>query len=144
MSQKNVETVRAMTEAYNSVSRGDLDAWIVQFFDPEIEWHDVPALPGAGVYHGHDAFRRACERYLEAWSETRTKIEEIRAVGDRVVACVQYGGIGQGSGARVVGPVSGATTGAVFDFRNGRILRALQFESYGEALEAVGLDAPAN
>jgi ketosteroid isomerase-like protein len=98
----------------------------------------VPALPGAGVYFGYDSFRRACERYLEAWAEAVTKIEAIRAVGDRVVARVRYGGVGQGGGAHVVGPVS-TTTGAVFEFRNGRILRALQFVSYGEALEAVGL-----
>lgn len=139
MSRQNVETVLAMTEAYNSLSPGELDAWLVEFFDPEIEWHDVPALPGAGVYFGYDAFRRACERYLEAWAETSTEIEEIRAVGDRVVACARYGGVGHGSGARVVGPVSGPTTGAVFEFRNGRILRARQFLSYDEALEAVGL-----
>jgi ketosteroid isomerase-like protein len=139
MSQRNEETVLAMTEAYNSASLSDLDAWLVEFFDPEIEWHDVPTLPGAGVYHGYDAFRRACERYLEAWAETSTKIEEIRSVGDRVVARVRYGGIGQGSGARVVGAMSGPARGAVFEFRDGRIVRARQFVSHAEALEAVGL-----
>jgi hypothetical protein len=35
------EVVKAAAEAFD---RGDLDIWI-EFFDPEIEWHDLPTLP---------------------------------------------------------------------------------------------------
>ena len=48
MSQENVETYLRADAAFN---RGDLDRWL-EFFDPEIEWHDLPTLPGAGVHHG--------------------------------------------------------------------------------------------
>jgi hypothetical protein len=139
MSQRNEETVLAMTEAYNSASLSDLDAWLVEFFDPEIEWHDVPTLPGAGVYHG---LRRVSPR-LRALSRGLGR-DEYEDRGDQIgrrSGCrpCPIREIGQGSGARMVGAVSGPARGAVFEFRDGRIVRARQFVSHAEALEAVGL-----
>jgi ketosteroid isomerase-like protein len=57
MSQENVETFKRSTDVFN---RGDIDAWLEEFIDPEIEWHS--ALPGlltqAGtVYRGHEGVR---------------------------------------------------------------------------------------
>ena len=43
MSQENVEIVREANAAFN---RRDLDHWI-EFFDPEIEYHDTPGFPVA-------------------------------------------------------------------------------------------------
>jgi ketosteroid isomerase-like protein len=136
MSQENVEIVRAMAEGFNSADRNDLGQWVDQFFDPEIEWHDVPTLPGAGVHFGRDAYLRHISGFREAWDTINIVIEAIHPVDERVVACVRYGGIGSQSGADVAGP---ASTGAVFDFRAGRILRTRQFVNYAKALKAVGL-----
>ena len=138
MSQENVEIVRAMTEASNSADF-DLDDWLDEFFDPEIEWHDVPTLPNAGVHFGRAAVRRHAADYLAAWADTTFEIEELRAVGNRVVERGRYGGVGRQSGARTTGDLSMPATGAVYDFRAGRILRVRQFVTYAEALEALGL-----
>jgi ketosteroid isomerase-like protein len=135
---ENVDVVRGMVEAFNSPDF-DLDDWLDEFFDPEIEWHDVPSLPNAGVHFGRDAYRRHVADYREAWAEMRIDIELLKAVGDRVVARIRYGGVGVQSGADVTGGVAGPATGAVFEFRAGRILRTQQFETPAEALEAVGL-----
>jgi hypothetical protein len=118
MSKENTETVLAMCEALNSMSKDGLEARLVQFFDPGIEWHDVPTLPGAGVYFGYAAYRQHLEDYLEAWAQVNTQVEEIRSVGSRVVARIRYRGIGKGSTAPVVGAWSGPATGAIFEFRN--------------------------
>jgi hypothetical protein len=55
MSQENVEIVRRAWETVNSDDSdvddwlgGYVDVWLDEFFDPEIEWHDVPTLPEAG------------------------------------------------------------------------------------------------
>jgi ketosteroid isomerase-like protein len=135
---ENIEVVRGMIKAFNSPDF-DLEEWLDEYFDPEIEWHDVPSLPNAGVHFGRDAYRRHVADYLEAWAETRIEVEFVKAVGDRVVARIRYGGVGVQSGADVTGGASGPATGAVFEFRAGRIVRALQFITPAEALEVVGL-----
>ena len=131
MSGENVERVREANAAFN---RRDLDTWI-EFFDPEIEYHDAPGLPGGGVHRGRDAFRRHAEGYIEAWSKSRVEIEEIRPVGDRVVARIRYVGVGRATGIQV----ETQGFGVVYEFREGRCLRVWQFADHAEALEAVGL-----
>jgi ketosteroid isomerase-like protein len=138
MSQDNVEIVRACIETSNS-AEFDLDHFLDEFYDPEIEFHDVPTLPNAGVHFGREAFRRHVAGYLEAWAESSYEIEDIRSVGDRVVVRGRWGGVGRQSGAHVTGDLSLPATGAVYDFRAGRILRVQQFVTHAEALEAVGV-----
>jgi ketosteroid isomerase-like protein len=131
MSQENVEIVRRAIAAFN---RGDLDSSL-QLYDPDIEYHDVPGLPGGGVHRGLDALRRHAESYREAWDSPAVEIEAIESVGDRVVACLRYVGAGRMTGIEVETP----SFGAVYDFRGDRVLRVLQFPTHAEALEAVEL-----
>jgi ketosteroid isomerase-like protein len=137
MSRENMEIVRAMNETLSSADF-DLDDWLDEFFDPEIEWHDLPTLPNAGVHIGRAAFRRHAAGYLEAWAESSFEIDHIRAVGDRVVVRGRYSGVGRQSGAQVTGDLSLPASSGVYDFRAGRILRVQQFLTHAEALEAVG------
>jgi ketosteroid isomerase-like protein len=124
MSQENVEIVREANAAFN---RRDLDHWI-EFFDPEIEYHDTPGFPG------REAFRRHAESYLDAWSDASVEIDA-RAVGKQVVGRIRYTGAGRATGIEVETP----EFGALYDFRAGCIRRVRQFATYGEALEAAGL-----
>jgi ketosteroid isomerase-like protein len=134
MSQENVEIVRAMLEAMGSET--ERDNLLEEFFDPEIEWHDTPNYPSAGVYVGREAFGRHAAEFEDAWADWGIEIEDIRAAGDRVVACIRYRGVGRLSGAPISG---GVETGAVFELRGGRIVRVVQFVTHAEALEAAGL-----
>jgi hypothetical protein len=140
MSQENVEIVRACIETANSAGF-DLDDWLDQFFDPEIEWHDVPVLPNAGVHFGRAAFPRHAADYLEAWAETRFEIEHIEAVGGRVVVRGRYGGVGSQSGAEITGGggLAGPASSGVYELRAGRIIRVQRFVTHAEALEAAGI-----
>jgi ketosteroid isomerase-like protein len=92
-----------------------------------------------GFTCGREAFRRHLLDYMEAWADSSFEVEDIRAVGDRVVVRGRYGGVGRHSGAQVAGRLSLPATGAVYDFRAGRILRVQQFVTHAEALEAAGL-----
>jgi hypothetical protein len=105
MSQENVEIVRKALEVFNS-SDFDLDSWIDDFFDSEIEWHDLLIAPDAGVYSGRDAFRRRVAAYRETWAEPTITMEDATVVGDRVVARGRYGGIGRASGTPMTGDMS--------------------------------------
>jgi ketosteroid isomerase-like protein len=138
MSQENVEIVRAMLQAAGAPD-SDRDEWLDEFFDSEIEWHDLPGFPsGSGVHSGRDALRRHAAEFEDAWADWGIEIEDIRAAEDRVVARIRYRGVGRQSGAPVTGSVRNPATGAVFDLRAGRILCVQQFVTHAEALEAVG------
>ena len=130
MSQENVEIVREANAAFN---RRDLDHWI-EFFDPEIEYHDTPEFPDGGMHLGREGFRRHVESYLDAWSDASVEVDA-RAVGKQVVGRVRYTGAGMASGIEVETP----EFGALYDFRAGRIRRVRQFTTYADALEAAGL-----
>ena len=130
MSQENVEVVR---EAYAAFNRRDLDHWI-EFFDPEIEYHDTPEFPDGGMHLGREGFRRHVESYLDAWSDASVEVDA-RAVGEQVVGRIRYTGAGRATGIEVETP----EYGALYDFRAGRIRRVRQFTTYADALEAAGL-----
>ena len=104
-------------DAYN---RRDIDA-LCEELDPEIEW--LPALPGlmgeeAAVYRGHDGMRTMFHDLYEVLDEIHFDVDEMRDLGDRVVA------IGH---IRVRGKASGAETRApyvnVADLRDGKGIR---------------------
>jgi ketosteroid isomerase-like protein len=137
MSQANVEIVRRVLGAIGPHT--DTDDWLDEFCDPEIEWHDVPTYPSAGVHSGREAIRRHAAEFEDAWTDWGIDIEDIRAAEDHVVARIRYSGVGKVSGAPITGGLQNPATGAVFELRAGRILRVRQFVTHAEALEAVGL-----
>ena len=136
MSEENVEIVRAMLEAVGPETA--TDDWLDEFCDPEIEWHDVPIYPSAGIHTGRDAVRRHAAEFEDAWADWAIEIEDIRAAGDRVVARIRYRGVGKQSGAPITGGLKNPATGAVVELRAGRVLRVMQFVTHAEALEAAG------
>lgn len=131
MSEQNEKTWLAADAAFNS---GDLDRWI-EFHDPEIEWHDLPGLPGGGVHRGREALLRRIEELQEALVDFRTEVEEITSVGDRVVTRVRLLGEGRASGA----PASPLPVTYVAEFHDGRVIRVRLFADHAEALKAAGL-----
>jgi len=133
MSHQNVEIVRQVWKAFNDLGiQEDVAGVLAEFFDPEIEWHDTPSLPGAGVYRGHEALQGHIEDYLDAWADSRFEIEEIRSVGDRVLTRGRYVGVGRQSGVRLEDNL----VLGVYDLRRGRVLRVRQFVDEGNALTA--------
>jgi len=131
VSQRNVEIVRRAIEVFNR------DGWeaATAFIDPEIEWHDLPEQPDAGVHHGHEGFLAAQEQFYGSLEDYRTLVDEISAHGDQVITHIRTVGRGRGSGATFEQRLTG-----VFTLRHGSIVRVEWFGTRGEALKAVGLD----
>jgi ketosteroid isomerase-like protein len=130
MSQENVEIVRRASEAFNRDGPEAVLAWLA----PDVEWHDLPDQPDAGVYHGHAGFLAAMEQFLLPFEDLRVEIVEIVDLGDQAVVCLRNIGRGGGSGAgfeqRVVG---------LWTLRNGFVVRVVWFRTREEALKTVGL-----
>jgi ketosteroid isomerase-like protein len=132
MSEENVEIVRSAIEVFNR----DGPQAVTAFFDPEIEWHDLPEQPDAGVHHGRKGFLAAYEQFAGGFEDFRFLADEIFAHGNQVIT--HHSTVARGS-------VSGATFdqrgAAVWTLRNGSIVRVEWFGTQGEALKAAGLEA---
>ena len=130
MSAQNVEVVRGMIDAFN---RGDFEASLA-YLDEDVEWHDPPDVPGAGVHRGPEEVRRWFARWLGAWENYTARVEELIDAGDRVVVVHHERGRGRGSGVEVDN-----RSVNVFDVSCGKIVRRRPFPDRSQALDAVGL-----
>jgi ketosteroid isomerase-like protein len=131
MSQENVEIVRL---GYELLNGGDLDG-VLQLCATDFEFRDLPALPGSGVFIGHDAFRAWHAQLLDAFEDLHFEPQEfIDAGGDRVVVPNHATGQGKGSGADVEMHFS-----SVWTMRAGKFAKHIAYSDHAEALEAAGL-----
>jgi ketosteroid isomerase-like protein len=133
MSRENVEVVRRTIEAWK---RDDFETWL-SMFDPGVEWHSAQRLVegAASTYRGIDGMR-------EMWTFWRTEVEDLqleiqahRDLGDNdVLTLAHLRWRGPASGIMVESPLAMVAT-----VRDGRVVRSMDYLSYDEALEAVGL-----
>jgi ketosteroid isomerase-like protein len=129
MSQENIALLRRSNDAFR---RGDWDAWSANF-DPDILIRTDPEWPEQRIY-GRDAVVD-WGRSVGGVLGTSARIEEIRDLGDRVLARVRWEGSGQESG--ITGEIAWTELVTV---RNGRIIFIEMFFDHGQALRSVGLE----
>jgi uncharacterized protein len=130
MSEENVEMARRGYEAFN---RGDIDGAVADFA-PDFEYVAAGALPGFGDVARGRGFRRLVETFWREFDEPNLEVHELIDAGDRVVASTTMRGRGKHSGAE-----TSLDLWVVWTERNGAVVRAQEFESRTEALEAAGL-----
>ncbi len=82
MSQENETTVRDAVVAFN---RGDLDAWLDEYWADDIDYRAVEgALDDHGPMHGKDAMRAYWQDWLDTFDDFKIEpLELIDAGGDR-------------------------------------------------------------
>jgi ketosteroid isomerase-like protein len=132
MSQENVEIVRSV---YESFLRSDWGT-IAELADPNVEYHGtVGGLEEGRVGRGLQQMRQVFEEDdLEAWDERRLEPEEFIDAGDEVVVLQREYRRGRGSGVELV-----SDTAAVFEVRDGHVVRVQGYMDRAKALEAAGL-----
>jgi ketosteroid isomerase-like protein len=130
MSQENVELAR---KGYAAIARRDFDA-VLELMDPDIESHNPPEVPEAGVHRGHDAVRRDWEQTFELFEDFSIDVEQYFDAGDELVVFLLYRGRARGSSADIE-----AKMAHVWTIRDGKAIRLRQYLDRGEALEAAGL-----
>jgi ketosteroid isomerase-like protein len=135
MSSRDVEIVREVFEARINLDPRLDSTWrdASEWLDPDFEYCEDPALPGAGTYRGIDAFREVVSAYLDALSEMRLEAEEFIDAGDHVLVLINWWARGK-SGAE--GEMRQA---GIFTVREGRVASWRVVFDCDEARRAVGL-----
>jgi ketosteroid isomerase-like protein len=130
MSRENVELVRSGLDGW---SRGDIGAWLAPYH-PDIEFRTSGVYPGLDpIYRGHAELRHFWEVMREPWESLPIRIEQVREVGDQVVAlCVFEGHAREGMTVR-------REVAFTCGFADDLLVRVDAYGSWEEALEAVGL-----
>ncbi len=132
MSQENVEIFRRHVAAFND---GDLDA-MADLITEDFEF--IPYLAAVvektTTYRGPDWLRQYREDADAAWEDIQGRVDEVRDLGDRVIAFGEIRGRGRGSGLEARIPLAW-----VADFRQGKVSRVQSYGNETEALEAAGL-----
>ena len=129
MSQENVEVVR---RALAALGRRDVEAYL-EVASPQIELI-MPASPIEGPITGHEGIRDFFRGLSAFSSASECRVEEIRAVEERVRAFFVLTATGRQSEVETSVRLAG-----VYDLEHGRIRRAHIFEDRTDALEALGL-----
>ena len=130
MSQENIELAK---KGYAAIGRRDFDA-VLDFLDPDIESHNPPEVPEAGVHRGHEAVVRDWAQMDELFDDFSMEVEQFVEAGDELVVFLRYRARARGSAA-----VIEAQMAHVLTIRDGKAIRVRQFLSREAALEAAGL-----
>src|SRR5918995_6640504 len=129
MSRENVDVIRAVIEAMNRDDGGGA----VQRMHPEIRFdHRLGALQGNVV--GHDGVRALFADFAGHFDSWRIYCEDIRDLGDRVLALGTVQATGKESGAETELPFA-----VVARIKDGLVTDYTDYGDREQALEAAGL-----
>ena len=133
MSQENVESVREAVVAYN---RGDLDAFLDEYWTDDIDYRAVEGAPDDhGPIHGKAEMRAYMQDWFDTFDELTVDPRELIDAGtDQVVVVLRFAGR-----AKLSGVETNVTYAVVYTIRDGKIARGREYMTREEALEAVGL-----
>ena len=144
MSEENVEIVRSVLEPFAGINGAEVD-WdsealreaLGQAYSPDIELTtlDIPlGLDISDSYHGLDGLVEYLRAWLEPFSEYHVENLDYIDAGNCVLVPSRQWGVGRGSGTRTELELT-----ALYQLRDGKIVRVHQFDTLDEALEAAGL-----
>jgi ketosteroid isomerase-like protein len=129
MSRENVDRFVKATEAFN---RGDVEAWLEQYDTQVVFEPQVTAMEGP--YVGHDGIRAFITTIGDLYERFQVHLQEVRDLGERVLALGTASAIGKRSGIEQETPLA-----IVASFRDGRITHFRDYGDKDQALEAAGL-----
>ncbi len=128
MSEKNVEIVRRMYDAFHA---GEADA--LDYFDPDVVIDASHRVDGR-VGRGHEELIAIFGEWMSTWNDWREEVEEIRGARDRVLVISTQRGRGKGSGIEWE-----KRFWMLYEIHDGKISRWTVYDEPTEALEAAGL-----
>jgi ketosteroid isomerase-like protein len=135
-----VEIVSRMFESFGQLKPEDLQAFLDEFVDPDVDWRAVEgAIDDVGGMRGTEAVRLYIADWLDTFDDlTFTPDEVIEVDVDRVLICQRFGGRAKQSGIETQ-----LSFAAVCTIRNRRLVTVREYRTREEALEAVELSEQA-
>jgi ketosteroid isomerase-like protein len=130
VARDNVEIVLRASDLFNA---GDIEGFL-ELCAPDLEYRDLPELPGSGVFIGHDAMRGWWAQVYDAFEDVHFEADDIIDAGACVLVVTHGRGRGKSSGA----PVEMHFTN-VWTLRDGTVVSIVSHADHDEALEAAGL-----
>ena len=131
MSQKNVETLRAMVTKFNRSGFLPED-----LFDPDVELFNIRESPLPGPYRGYAGLLEWRQGVFEVIDDGRFEIDDVVDVDESDLVIYKNRLLGRARHSGIEIDISWTN---VNWFREGRIYRSKSFTSRAEALKAVGL-----
>jgi ketosteroid isomerase-like protein len=140
MSQRNVDlcfcAVVAFNRAAQTLEASDIDAYLA-YLSADAELHAITATyVDASSFRGHSGIRQYFAGISAVAEKIHIELDDVRDLGDRVLALGRWQMRGRGSGIEVE-----ASAGWVNTVRDGEITCARSYNQPEEALQAVGLEA---
>ncbi len=129
MSQENVDTVRALYDAWNNPGTNDP----LEFISDDFEWVNPPYAVEPGTRHGHEGWTDALEALSSAFRHATHEPVEVRAVGDQILGFTTF------TATTADGRTFSQAEQHLWTLRAGKVIRFQWFHDRREALEAVGL-----
>ena len=120
-------------EVYAALNRNDISS-MVKAFAPHIEWTEPDDFPGGGTRHGIAAVKSLLSRARGNWAEGMCVPEEFLVCGDHVIA-LDYVHVRLKDETKW----REARLGAVYTFRDGKVVRVRIFGERHQALAWVGI-----
>jgi ketosteroid isomerase-like protein len=126
---------RAVCSGFAALQRGDFEAALGSFYDPDVEWHGAAGgLDEGRVIRGHAGIVEAFRDYYDTWERLELRPEEIIDTGDELIVFVHEVARGRKSGVVVE-----TDTAAINTLHEGRIVQVRNYLDRSDALQAVGL-----
>jgi ketosteroid isomerase-like protein len=129
VSSRNVELVR---EAFDAVNRRDAE-WLIEHSAADVEIRARGVAGEPVLYTGPAGIRAYFDDIAQSWQLVEFVLEEIREIGDRVLAIANQQLRGRGSGIDVEARVF-----FVVELRDGVALRVSGHRDLAEALADLG------
>jgi ketosteroid isomerase-like protein len=134
VAKKNADAVRRFWDLFNTQGVDAAVDDLACYADPNVEFHEDPAFPEGGIYRGLEEIRGYVTGFQEHMAGHRMELEELREVGDSVLAFLHEQATGAQSGVAVeLRPCF------VFSFEAGRLTRIDAYLDRDRALATVGL-----
>ncbi len=118
--------------SFERFSANDVDG-VLELMDPEVQFHDVPEIPGSTTYRGHEGIRRWWATVKEPMEELRFEFVDVTEGEEKLAVVTRAVGRGRGSGAEV-----DWTFTTVWGVRDGLIYYHQGYADHAEALRAIG------
>jgi ketosteroid isomerase-like protein len=131
MSQENVEAVRVSFDLYNRRDLATIQSGVTE--DAELFTFTEGRAEGR-PFVGPVGVREWLESDAEAWEQITVEADDLRDLGNRVLAIGRIKGRGRGSGLELDSP--GAW---IFEFRGRQVSYMRGYLDLAEAFEAAGL-----